>query len=291
MSAIQIIAAFAITIIWVLRSLNYKLVAGAKISGSTVTFAISFWMALGILLSLPLFYNQLVTPLFNNWPALAFPVLVSLSKSVILYYIVKLTASLSKASASSATFAANVALPFGGILNALLFSEQLSLSQITALILMGISAVLYFSKGHIKSTSKQNQQVFLLLIILFLLNMLIDKFVISKTNWYFHLLISNFAWFLIGLPKFLKNFKTEIKNISQKWLVILGLSYTFGEFFLMYSMQHLLGVSMSFLFMRMATPISMMLFAIFYKEGKLKTQLGFGLASLLIATLVIFNPF
>ena len=74
-----------------------------------------------------------------------------------------------------------------------------------------------------------------------------------------------------------------ISVFKNKILVKAGVFYTVSEFLIIYASTNILPVSFVALFMRLATPIVMIISAIKYKEQTLKNQLVFGIISLMLA--------
>jgi hypothetical protein len=292
MTILQILAGIFLTSLMVVKFYINKIATNLGYTPKQMSFVTSVYMITGSLLSLPFLYAPLIAPVIANSPNILVPILGSVLKGVVLYFCIKLIAQVGKVSTSSTSFALTAALPFGGFFNTLIFAEALSESQLLAMSVMGATAIIYFFKGHIKTLTTQNKVAFIALVATAFCNMIIDKFVISNSNWYFHLLISNLTWFLICSPQLLSQAREKIKVIYKPIIIAQGSVYLITEFSILFLMQSsILGVTITFLFMRLTTPIIMTMSALLWKEGKIRDQATFGLIAFACALLVIFKPF
>ena len=116
-----------------------------------------------------------------------------------------------------------------------------------------------------------------------------DHLAIPQVGWYAHLLFSSLFMFLACfLSKVTFNdIKTVFKN---KTIVAAGVLYTVSEFLIIYASINILPVSFVSMFMRMSTPIVMIISAVRFREQSIKNQLVFGLVSLALALpLILFK--
>lgn len=288
MTLISFFAGILITMAMVLRSFTVKI--GTKnFSSKQITFANGTYIVIFLLITIPFMYDLLL-PLKHINLSHSIPLLACIIKGIVLYISLKFTAEIAKESNSSSVFAGFISLGIGAIINSVFLSEHLTYPQLFSCIALSILGVIFFLKGPACELSKYVKKLFVLLTILIVLNMVTDKIGIGGLNWYIYSMISSTVCFLLSTFFLLREKQYNcFKQLKHPTLMAIGVVFTMGEFLILYSMQHFLSVSITFLFMRIATPIIMILSAYIYKERTPKEQLLFGGLALLLALPVLFK--
>ncbi|MBD5398067.1 hypothetical protein HDR60_00980 [bacterium] len=288
MTLTSFIAGILITTVIVLRSFTVKI--GTKnFSSKQITFANGAYIVIFLIMTIPFMYDLLL-PLKEINTNKCVPLLACIIKGILLYLSLKYTAEIAKESNSSSFFAGFISLGIGAIINSFILSESLTYPQLFSCIALSILGVIFFLKGPACDLSKYVKKLFILLTILIIINMTTDKIGIGGFNWYIYSMISSTVCFLISTFFLLREKQYNcFKQLKQPALMAIGVVFTMGEFAILYSMQHFLSVSITFLFMRIATPIIMILSAYIYKERTPKEQFLFGILALLFALPVLFR--
>ena len=288
MTLASFLAGILITTIIVLRAFTVKI--GTKnFSSKQITFAIASYRVIFLIITIPFMYDLLL-PLKEINTNQYIPLLACIIKGIILSFSLKYTAEIAKESNSSSVFAGFISLGIGAIINSFFLSEHLTYPQLFSCIALSILGVIFFFKGPACELGKYVKKLFILLIILSISNMILDKIGIGGFNWYIYGMISSSVYFLNSTFFLLREKQYNcFKQLRQPILIAIGTIFTISEFAILYSMQHFLSVSITFLFMRIATPIIMLLSAYIYKERTPKEQLLFGILALLFALPVLFR--
>jgi hypothetical protein len=215
-------------------------------------------------------------------PAIAAGVL----KGICVYWCVKLGAEVAKSMNSASVFASFIALGIGAPINSELLGEGLSMAQLSSCIGLGVLGVAFMLKGAAVELSRSDMRKFLLLVATFAANMCLDRFALSRTDWYSHALVSNTVFFIVSLSS--AGF-APLAELARPTMLGIGLIYTACDFTILYGYANVTGVSMGGVFQRLANPIVMIMSAYIWHERTPAEQLVFGgLAFLLVLPLLLF---
>lgn len=281
MNTLGIITGFALTIFWVARYILNKEARLQNCTPAEISFTNSLWMLGGSLGIIFLLWQSEFQPFFaQGFNVIKLPLSMSILKGILLYFIVISLAQISKRSISAGVFATTSSLPIGSLVVFVFLNERLSFIDILSVILIGFISVLFFVRGQASSLTHKDRIAYISLILSITLIMMADKISGVNQSWAVHLTVSTFVWLLIGYGKILFN-KSEkinlISSISKRPLIIMGLVYLTGEILIIYSMQNIFnGVVVPFIFLRLATPITMIIAAVKYNEGRWQEQTVFG---------------
>ncbi len=279
MTNFQLAIGFLLTFCMVLRPILYKPAAQFFKINLSVLFT-SVWLLIGLVITFPilghLFTDRAEEVLTSPY------LLLSVIKGVSLWLLVKLQQSINKESTSSSTFYLFTAMALASLLNNMFFHEGLKVFQLVCVLGFGVLGCVFFIYGDAKRLSRKNKIAFILATFICALFGVEDHLAIPRIGWYPHLLVSSIFMFLMCF--FDKISKQDIISVfKNKILVKAGVFYTVSEFLIIYASTNILPVSFVALFMRLATPIVMIISAIKYKEQTLKNQLVFGIISLMLA--------
>jgi hypothetical protein len=152
----------------------------------------------------------------------------------------------------------------------------------------GVLGFLFLQKGDAKRLSRKDLYYFIIVAVIMASYTVADHLAIPRVGWYAHLLVSSVAMFLTSI--IYKSSKDSLKVIfTNKTIIIAGIFYTLSEFFVIYASFNILPVSIVAVFLRLSTPIIMVISAVKYKEQDIKNQLGFGLAAIILALPIILG--
>lgn len=279
MTNFQILIGLLITICTILRPLLYK-PAAQHFSLNLSALFTSAWLMVGLILTFPVLGHLLTD---NGMEIITSPyLLLSALKGVFLWLMVKLQQSINKQSTSSSVFFSFMSMALASFINNVFFNEGLKNFQLVCVLGFGVLGLAFFAYGDAKRLSNKNKMAFVLAVIFGASFSVEDHLAIPQVGWYAHLLFSSLFMFLACfLSKVTFNdIKTVFKN---KTIVAAGVLYTVSEFLIIYASINILPVSFVSMFMRMATPIVMLISAVRFKEQSIKNQLIFGLISLALA--------
>lgn len=280
MNILALLTGLALTIFWTARYILNKEARLKDCNPSEINFTSSIWMLAGSLGIIFLLWNSEFKPFFAQGKNAILPLSMSMLKGILLYLIVTSLAQISKNSVSSGTFAMSSSLPISSIIVMLFFGEELSSFDIIAVLLIGLVSLFYFLRGMTNGLSREDKISYIALIIYVTLITISDRISGVNQSWAVHLTASTIVWLLIGYikPFFGKTRDAlKISSLLKKPLIILGVVYLIGEILIIYSMQNIFsGVVMPSIFIRVATPITMLIASLRYGEGRWQDQAVFG---------------
>ncbi|MBP3545545.1 MAG: hypothetical protein J6K16_00240 [Alphaproteobacteria bacterium] len=285
MSLFQIAVGLLLLASWVARPLLYK-PAAKYFKPEVSSLFTSCWLLVGLIITFP-FLGHLLD--FNNKNVLFSPyILISIYKGVTLFYLISMQQAINKNSTSSSVFLGFIALALGALVNNLFFHENLGLVKVICIVCFGILGFLFLQKGDAKRLSHKDLYYFIIVAIIMASYTVADHLAIPRIGWYAHLLVSSIAMFLTSI--IYKASKETLKVIfTNKIIIVAGIFYTLSEFFVIYASFNILPVSIVAVFLRLSTPIIMVISAIKYKEQDVKNQLGFGIAAIILALPIILG--
>ena len=285
MSLFQIAIGFLLLASWVARPFLYK-PAAKYFKPEISSLFTSCWLLVGLAVTFP-FLGHLLE--FNGQNVLFSPyILISIYKGVTLFYLISMQQAINKNSTSSSVFLGFIALALGALVNNLFFHENLGLVKVLCIVCFGVLGFLFLQKGDAKRLSRKDLYYFIIVAIIMASYTVADHLAIPRVGWYAHLLVSSVAMFLTSI--IYKSSKDSLKVIfTNKTIIIAGIFYTLSEFFVIYASFNILPVSIVAVFLRLSTPIIMVISAVKYKEQDIKNQLGFGLAAIILALPIILG--
>ena len=285
MSLFQIAIGFLLLASWVARPFLYK-PAAKYFKPEISSLFTSCWLLVGLAVTFP-FLGHLLE--FKGQNVLFSPyILISIYKGVTLFYLISMQQAINKNSTSSSVFLGFIALALGALVNNLFFHENLGLVKVVCIVCFGVLGFLFLQKGDAKRLSRKDLYYFIIVAVIMASYTVADHLAIPRVGWYAHLLVSSVAMFLTSI--IYKSSKDSLKVIfTNKTIIIAGIFYTLSEFFVIYASFNILPVSIVAVFLRLSTPIIMVISAVKYKEQDIKNQLGFGLAAIILALPIILG--
>ena len=285
MSLYQIAIGFLLLASWVARPFLYK-PAAKYFKPEISSLFTSCWLLVGLAVTFP-FLGHLLE--FKGQNVLFSPyILISIYKGVTLFYLISMQQAINKNSTSSSVFLGFIALALGALVNNLFFHENLGLVKVVCIVCFGVLGFLFLQKGDAKRLSRKDLYYFIIVAVIMASYTVADHLAIPRVGWYAHLLVSSVAMFLTSI--IYKSSKDSLKVIfTNKTIIIAGIFYTLSEFFVIYASFNILPVSIVAVFLRLSTPIIMVISAVKYKEQDIKNQLGFGLAAIILALPIILG--
>ena len=285
MSLFQIAIGFLLLASWVARPFLYK-PAAKYFKPEISSLFTSCWLLVGLVVTFP-FLGHLLE--FKGQNVLFSPyILISIYKGVTLFYLISMQQAINKNSTSSSVFLGFIALALGALVNNLFFRENLGLVKVVCIVCFGVLGFLFLQKGDAKRLSRKDLYYFIIVAVIMASYTVADHLAIPRVGWYAHLLVSSVAMFLTSI--IYKSSKDSLKVIfTNKTIIIAGIFYTLSEFFVIYASFNILPVSIVAVFLRLSTPIIMVISAVKYKEQDIKNQLGFGLAAIILALPIILG--
>ena len=285
MSLYQIAIGFLLLASWVARPFLYK-PAAKYFKPEISSLFTSCWLLVGLVVTFP-FLGHLLE--FKGQNVLFSPyILISIYKGVTLFYLISMQQAINKNSTSSSVFLGFIALALGALVNNLFFHENLGLVKVVCIVCFGVLGFLFLQKGDAKRLSRKDLYYFIIVAVIMASYTVADHLAIPRVGWYAHLLVSSVAMFLTSI--IYKSSKDSLKVIfTNKTIIIAGIFYTLSEFLVIYASYNILPVSIVAVFLRLSTPIIMVISAVKYKEQDIKNQLGFGLAAIILALPIILG--
>ena len=285
MSLFQIAVGFVLIVLWASRPFLYK-PAARYFKPEVSSLFTSCWLLVGLIISFPLLGHLLN---FNNQNALLSPyILISIYKGITLFYLIAMQQAINKNSTSSSVFLGFMALALGAVTNNLFFHENLGFVKVACIVCLGVLGFMFLLKGDARRLSRKDLFYFVVVTMFMASYTVADHVAIPQVGWYAHLFASSIAMLIISLVH--KASKEDIKVIfTNKSIIFAGIFYTISEFFVIYVSFNVLPVSIVAVFLRLSTPVVMVLSAIKYKEQSVKNQLLFGLIAILLSLPIILG--
>lgn len=287
MPLINILAGLIITLLWVARQIANREAATAKgVLPADISFSNSSWMATGAIGILLLFWNNEFIPFFAKGSEIIIPLTASLLKGFAMYVAVINFSKISGKSLSTSSFISSTNFVICSTIIMMIFGDNINLWDIASVVTIGLVGFVFSIKGHGKVLNKQDKIAYLIIIACNIICMVSDRITAVGYSWAVHLTVSGLTWFSIGAALRLvgkhKNNKNRFSVLKDKSLLSLGFVFLSGEILLMYFIQNLFkGVIAPAIFMLAATPITMMISALKYHEGKWYEQLIFSICMIL----------
>jgi len=286
------LAGLFIIFLWVIRWLLNKEAGVKGCKSSDVSLSNSVWTVASAFIVVIFFWNKEFVPFFTQDKNYLFPIFMSVVRGVAVYRMVLEFARIANRSLSSGVFISTSAFPIGSLAVMIFFGEQLTPIDVISVIIIGIVGFVFFIKGHGKYLTRDEKLAYLTIVTCVTLCMVSNRVTAVGYSWAVHFSVSTLTWMIVAVGvKFFKNFKTQKPDFSilaNRTLIMLGAVYMTGEVFFMYSMQNIFNaVVVPITFMTAATPITMTIGSLKYKEGNWKEQLIFGLCIIIPVIMII----
>ena len=217
------------------------------------------------------------------WVPDTIAVLVGALGGVAMFYFSKLMYDVRKESNSASMFISFIALGIAASVNTGLLGEGLTTMQLVSCIGIGLLGGTFFLYGAASELSAAGKKAFAFSLFWCVLVICTDRFVIARTNWYVNAIITETIYFLTALFA-LRKAKLKLgTSFKQPILWYCGIIYVSMTLLTMYSSGEVLGVSITHVFLRLSTPIVMVLSAYTHGERTPREQLIFGALAFLLA--------
>lgn len=283
MTATMIMFGLMITALQIVRPILYKPAAQLFPAEKSVAFT-GVWLILSICITMPFLHNDMNWKLLAEHPCM---VMLTIIKGAALWLVMFFQQIVNKESTSSSVFYTFIVLALGSLILNVFFNENLAISSLMAIMGFGVLGVVFVLRGDIKNVSSRGKFAFVGAILCLTYCMISDHLVISRIGWYPHLVISSIVMMVLSLTKGI-NLK-EYKNFfANKNIAYAGIVYVLSEYLVIYSSIKIMPVSYAGLFVRLATPIVMIISAVKYKEQNIRTQATFGIIALALAMIIIW---
>jgi len=275
MNYIGISAGITLCLIRVFRSIGYKK-SSYILKEKDISDMTSLWMLFGIMVSLPFFIHKITIDISIIY------YIISILKGVGIWIAIYLNQKVISKSLSSSVFSRFIKTGIGTSINFFILKESLSMHSVIGIISIAIISSTFFIYGHFKELNKKTKIIFFICLLINSLFMVSDQIVIPNTNWYFQLFFSTLGFII---PSILNkpNFKTCKLYLTNKWLIITGLNWVLGEFFLLFVMAYVLPVSIAVFCCELSIPILLLISNKSYNESTMKRQLIFSGLTLIIS--------
>lgn len=251
----------------------------------TTTIFIPTWVLIGLLASYPVFENEVQQAFVSlqSTPEVAIWVIL---KGTFFYYYLQIIQKLRQQSLSSAHYAGPIGISLSAV-GAYFLGESLSFYQWVAMLLLGISGVVFMYKGHLNDIDPTGRQLFLKVVLLSAVLIMIDHSGVQASHWYVYLLFSSMATLFIALLK-IRSKHVWSKALFNKTAVITGIVFVLHELVKYYQMVTITPASVLNAAGLSAGPIIMVLSAIIWKERTVKEQFLWGLWAMLLLVPLVF---
>lgn len=253
----------------------------------TAPLFISIWVLIGLVAAAPTFGHLLVDAL----PQLAAaPYLVALMvlKGVILYYMNVAAQKLTAVSLSSRHYVTPMAVGLIALSNGLL-GESLTLIQWLGAMGMCLAALAFFFKGHLSDLTADGRRMYLLLVAIVVVLASLDQVLISNTNWYTLLLVSNVTLLVLSLLLTSRVEGLLKQALFHKSAIIAGAFYMATELLKFYQQVTINPVTVVVAVQAGTKPLVLLLAAMMWKERTLREQLLWGIMAFVLILPLIFG--
>jgi len=217
------------------------------------------------------------------WAPDAIAVLVGMLGGVAMFYCTKQMYDVRKESNSASMFISFIALGIAAPINTGLLGEGLTAMRLATCVGIGLLGGVFFLCGAASELSTAGKKAFVLSLFWFVLVICTDRFVIARTNWYMNGIITETIYFLVALFSVSRAKLKLGASFRQPILWYCGIIYVLMTILTMYSSGEVLGVSITHVFLRLSTPIVMVLSAYTHGERTPREQLIFGALAFLLA--------
>lgn len=253
----------------------------------TAPIFISIWTLIGLALCYPTFGHLLHAAL----PKLAAaPHLVAMMvlKGFILYYMAVAAQKLTAVSLSSRQYVTPLAVGLISLSNGLL-GESLSLIQWLGAMGMCLAALAFFFKGHLSDLSVEGRRNYLLLVAVVVVLASFDQVLISGSNWYTLLLVSNVVLLTLSLLLTRKAEGILKQALFHKSALIAGSIYMLTEIVKFYQQVTINPVTVVVAVQAGTKPLVLILAALMWRERTVREQILWGAVAFVLLMPLIFG--
>jgi hypothetical protein len=211
-------------------------------------------------------------------------------KGFFVWGILFLKQTLNQKTTSTSAYGSMMGLVVLGLVN-FIQGEQLSFLHWISLILLSFLGVLYAFKGHLAQFSMKYKLFFVLVAFAGFIPAMTDQAVKSEVSWFTSLFLSNVSLLAMGLLVGGKaSFEALARNARTPKFIQASFTWIVFEVVVLFVMFEKLPVSLSEASRYLYVPIWLFLASIIYKEGTVKQQLGWGVATFCASVPMFLSP-
>lgn len=264
-----------LVVLTISSSIAYK-VASSRLDHNTAPIYTSLWVIIGLLLVFPafkqLFFDGLITI-----KVAPFLLLLLLAKGIFLWALFYNRLILTEKSLSAGIYFLPTALGFIAVINSFLGEQLKTLEWVVALGLCFLGGA-FALRGHLQELGFQGRILFFKLVAISIVLATLDQLILTETNWYILLLITNI--FMLGVCFVRKlSIETWRSALLRKEAFLAGSVFSVGELFKFYLMVSILPMSVVISAQVATIPVVLILSALIWGERSWKEQFLWGILS------------
>lgn len=208
-------------------------------------------------------------------------------KGGVLWVLYVMQQKLTRASMSSGQYVMPVALGLITAGNAF-FGEHLSHVQLASALGLCLLGVLFALRGHVVDTGRGGRRLFVFVVGVAAVSAVMDQVILSHSNWYILLLMSNLVLLALGLwfHRGWGNLRTAVFSWPG---VAAGGTFTVYELVKFYQMVSINPVSLVVMMKVASIPAILVISALVWRERSWREQAVWGVLSLLLLLPVVLG--
>jgi hypothetical protein len=275
-----------LTVFFLLAVFNplFAKVTAHQLDPDAAPIYISVWTFLGLAITYPFFAELLVPIELARSAPIVF--LFAVLKGPLLWLAAVIHQKVRRESLSTSHYALPVGLALIVLGNAALGETLHGITFLSA-IALSLLGVLFVSSGPGKVLSSRGRIKFIYLVLLLVLLGMIDRFVLAGSNWYLLLCVSNLTLLITALL-FTKAKSTWVSSFTNRAGIACGLTFVLYELIKFYPMVTKIPVSVITSVEVSTIPVVLILSSIVWKEGTVRSQLVWGLTSLVLMVPIMY---
>ncbi len=260
----------------ILASVFYKR-ASLTLNHQTAPIFTPLWVLLGTIVAFP-FYGELLLTGLEDLKQYVFILFLCILKGVFMWWGVLKNQNLIEKSLSASSFIFPLSLGLIAIFNSFL-GEDLAVKEWIAVLGLCVIAFSFFMYGHMRELSFHGKGLFIKLVMLTIILAVIDQIILTHTNWFLLLILSNMTMLVTGLvaSRCFNIWKAAFLNIGS---VLAGGTFAVSEMLKFYLMVSILPMSVVLSAQASTIPIVLVLSALIWGERGWKEQALWGLLSM-----------
>lgn len=273
MSVIQSFAFLAILLLVTVRTLAFRKMVD-QIPPLSTAWAIGVGTSCICLLMLPV---ALATHLASFGSLLSVTgILAGLAKGVLLTLLLTVQQQIIGRSLSATAYVFPLAVGGIALLDYGMFGAQWSVGGLASIAILFAGGVLFSSFGELSAMPREDTGRFLIMVLAVVGFGLCDKLGIPSAGWYTYLLYTGIGNWLSA-----RILLTQKPAISHTHWITLALAWTVPELFFNFALSGILPLSYGYFAISLRVPLLMAIAHFFYGEGHARSQIFFGLLSLI----------
>lgn len=251
------------------RPLVLRPVARMRRAGDTAYF-IGMWMCIGACLMLPLFKAEVLAALKVS----PFIWMLSFMKGILLWCTIVLMQKIRAESSSTAEFRGMMTVGVLACVNVFL-GEALSLVEWLSVAALFILGALFIWKGHLSKLHKRYKGMFAALVLISALPGVTDHLVLTEVHWYVHFSLSGFGIWLTSVC-FNRDRMPMRARLADKHAMVAGCVWLVSEAIILSLLVTYIPVTLGVVSMTMSVPLTMLVSALSWGEGRWQEQAFIG---------------